>query len=122
MKIQSVGNVILKVLTYVRTHPKELLVPQKNEYVGICLFRGGSRRIFKIINILTYTCPNHSGVVAIYSPDQFGHVLHSYCIREVLEKILDTRFLLCTLRKCLKKAIFGVFKAFISNFLYYNRY
>ena len=39
-----------------------------------------------------------------------------------LKKISDTRFSLFALKKCLKMAFFGVFKAFISNFLYYNLY
>ena len=71
---------------------------------------------------MTYKCPNHSGVGVIDSPDRFEHVLHSYCIHQVLEKISDTRFSLSALKKCLKMAFFGVFKAFISNFLYYNLY
>ena len=45
-----------------------------------------------MMNILRYTCPNHSGVGAIGSPDRFEHVLHPYYILEVFEKNLGTRF------------------------------
>ena len=71
-------------------------------------FRGEfAETVSKIDNILTYTCPNHSGVGVI---------------DKVLEKISDTKFSLSDLKKCLKIVFFGVFKAFISNFLYYNLY
>ena len=46
---------------------------------------GGSRQFCKMVNIFTYTCPNHSGVSAIDSPDRLEHVLHPYCILEALE-------------------------------------
>ena len=37
-----------------------------------------------------------------------------------VKKISATRFRLSVLKNCLKIAFFGLFKAFISNFLYYN--
>ena len=52
--------------------------------------------------------------------------LNMFCIHiaymKSLKKISDARFSLSVLKKCLKMAFFGVFKAFISNFLYYNLY
>ena len=50
--------------------------------------------------------------------------LNMFCIHIVymksLEKNSDTRFRLSVLRNWPKMAFFAVFKAFISNFLYYN--
>ena len=36
--------------------------------------------------VFIYTCPNHSGVGVIDTPDPFEHVLYPYYILEVLEK------------------------------------
>ena len=72
-----------------------------------------------MINILTHTCPNHSGVSANDSPDHSEQVFDAYYIREVLEKNFTHDILMVRPQKY---AFFGVFKAFISNFLYYNLY
>ena len=103
-------------------HNYVVRICKKNPPTRGNFFLGGrvAETVSKIGNILTYTCPNHSGVGVIDSPDRFEHVLHSYCIHQVLEKISDTKFSLSDLKKCLKIVFFGVFKAFISNFLYYN--
>ena len=68
-----------------------------------------------MVNIFAYTCPNRSGVGAIDSPDGFEHVFDPYYIREVLEKIFTRDILMVRPQKL---AFFGVFKAFVSNFLY----
>ena len=58
-----------------------------SDFLGI-FFRGEfAETVSKIDNILTYTCPNHSGVGAIDSPDRFEHVFDPYYILEALEKI-----------------------------------
>ena len=55
--------------------------------MGIFFFRGGVCRSFsKMVNMFIYTCPNHSGVGVIDTPDPFEHVLYPYHILEVLEK------------------------------------
>ena len=83
---------------------------------------GVVREFFKIDNFFTYTCPNHSRVGAIDSPDRFDDVLHPYYILEALEIFSGATFSSFVLEKWLKMAFFAVFKAFISNFLYYNLY
>ena len=75
-----------------------------------------------MVNIFTYTCPNHSGVGAIDSPDRFEHVFDPYYTLEVLEKIFKHEISIVRPQKLAKIVFFGVFKAFISNFLYYNLY
>ena len=50
---------------------------------------GGCRTFLKMVNIFTYTCPNHSGDGAIDSPDRFEHVFDPYYTLEVLEKIFE---------------------------------
>ena len=44
-----------------------------------------------MVNIFTYTCPNHSGVGAIDSPDRFEHVFEPYYIRKAPRKKINTR-------------------------------
>ena len=39
-----------------------------------------------MVNIFTYTCPNHFGVGAIDSSDQFEHVFDPQRIQKVFEK------------------------------------
>ena len=75
-----------------------------------------------MMNIFRYTCPNHSGVGAIGSPDRFEHVLHPYYILEVFEKKFRHEILIVRPQKSAKNGLFWCFKAFISNFLYYNLY
>ena len=73
-------------------------------------FRGGvCRTFFKIVNILTYTCPNHSGVGVIDSPDRFQHVLHSYCIHQVLEKNFRHEIFIVRPQKMPKNGLFWRF-------------
>ena len=92
-------------------------------HMGIFVFRGGgSRPFWKMVNIFTYTCPNHLGVSAIDNSDRFEHVLHPYRILEVLEKNFRDEILIVHPQKWAKNALFWCFKAFISNFLYYNLY
>ena len=50
---------------------------------------GGWDSFFKKVNIFTYTCPNHSGVGAIDSPDRFEHVFDPYYTLEVHEKSFE---------------------------------
>ena len=72
--------------------------------------------------VFTYTCQNHSGVSAIDSPDRFEHVFDPYYILEVSEKILRLEILIVRPQKWAKICLFAVFKAFTSNFFYYNLY
>ena len=90
--------------------------------MGIFFYVGGLRYFFKIDNFFAYTCPNHSRVGAIDNPDRFDDVLHPYYILEAIENFFDTNFGLCILRNWLEIAFVAVFKAFISNFLFYNLY
>ena len=50
-----------------------------------------------MVNIFTYTCPNHSGVGAIDSPDRFEHVCDPYCIQEIPEKTFACQVLMVRL-------------------------
>ena len=84
----------------------------------MCL--GGCRTFFKMVNILTYTCPNHSGVGVIDSPDRFEHVSNQYYILEVPGKFFRDENIFVRAEKLAKNAFFGVFKAFISDFLSCN--
>ena len=61
-----------------------------------------------MVNIFTYTCPNHSGVGAIDRADQLEHVFHPYYMLEVREKISETGLRLLVLRNWLKMSFFGV--------------
>ena len=70
----------------------------------------------------TYAHPNRSGVGAIDSPDRFEHVFDPYYILEVSEKNFRLEILIVRPQKWAKICLFAVFKAFISNFLYYNLY
>ena len=84
---------------------------------------GGLRYFFKIDNFFTYTCPNHSRVGAIDSPDRSEHVLHPYYILEALENFFGHDIFIIRPRNMAKNGFFfAVFKAFINNFLYYNLY
>ena len=83
-------------------------------------FRGGVCRPFwKVINIFACTCPNHSGVGAIDNLDRFEQVFDTYYIPEASEKIFTDDI---SMVRPQKMYIFGVLKAFISNFTYYNLY
>ena len=64
-------------------------------------------------------CPNRSRVGAIDSPDRFEHVFDPYYVQEVLEKIFTH---VVSMVRAQKVVFFSVFKAFVSNFLYYNLY
>ena len=61
-----------------------------------------------MVNIFTYTCPNHSGVGAIDSADQLEHVFYPYYMLEVREKISEKGLRLLVLRNWLKMSFFGV--------------
>ena len=67
--------------------------------------------------IFACKCPNRSGVGAIDNPDRFEQVFDPYYIHEVLEKIFTYDISMVRRQKML---IFGVLKAFISKFTYYN--
>ena len=82
-------------------------------------FRGGMQAVLKVINIFSCTCPNHSGVGAIDNLDRFEQVFDTYYIPEALEKIFTDDI---SMVRPQKMYIFGVLKAFISNFTYYNLY
>ena len=81
--------------------------------------RGGCRPFWKVINIFACTCPNHSGVGAIDNLDRFEQVFDTYYIPEASEKIFTDDI---SMVRPQKMYIFGVLKAFISNFTYYNLY
>ena len=82
----------------------------KGKIVEMGIFLGGGcRTFFKIVNILTYTCPNHSGVGVIDSPDRFEHVLHSYCIHQVLEKNFRHEIFIVRPQKMPKNGLFWRF-------------
>ena len=72
-----------------------------------------------MINIFAYTSPNHSEVGAIDNPDQFEQVFDTYYIPETSEKIFMDDISMVRPQKIV---VFGGFKAFISNFAYYNLY
>ena len=98
--------------------------PVKNflelESIWEFFFRGGGCRPFwKVINIFACTCPNHSGVGAIDNLDRFEQVFDTYYIPEASEKIFTDDI---SMVRPQKMYIFGVLKAFISNFTYYNLY
>ena len=61
-----------------------------------------------VVNIFTYTRPNHSEVGAIDSTDQLEHVFYPYYMLEVREKISETGLRLLVLRNWLKMSFFGV--------------
>ena len=82
------------------------------------VFLGGGA-FWKVINIFACTCPNRSGVGAIDNPDRFEQVFDPYYILEVPEKIFTHDISMVRRQKML---IFGVLKAFISKFTYYNLY
>ena len=93
---------------------------QKRVKMGIFFFRGGVCRPFwKVINIFACTCPNRSGVGSVDNPDRFEQVFDPYYILEVPEKIFTHDISMVRRQKML---IFGVLKAFISKFTYYNLY
>ena len=72
-----------------------------------------------MINIFAYTSPNRSGVGAIDNPDQFEQVFDTCHIPEPSEKIFTDDI---SMARPQKMYFFGVYKAFISNFTYYNLY
>ena len=72
-----------------------------------------------MINIFACTCPDRSVVGAIDNPDRFEQVFDPYYILEVPEKIFTHDISMVRRQKML---IFGVLKAFISKFTYYNLY
>ena len=72
-----------------------------------------------MINIFAYTSPNRSGVGAIDNPDRFEQVFDTYYIPEVSEKIFMDDI---SMVRPQKTYVFGGYKAFISNFTYYNLY
>ena len=72
-----------------------------------------------MINIFAYTSPNRLGVDAINNPDRFEQVFDTYYIPEVSEKIFMDDI---SMVRPQKTYVFGGYKAFISNFTYYNLY
>ena len=82
---------------------------------------GGCRPSSKMSNIFRCTCPNHSGVGAIDSPDQFFQDFDTYYLTEVSEK--EKNFTInISMDNPQKMYNFCVLKALISNFTYYKRY
>ena len=61
-----------------------------------------------MVNIFTYTCPNHMGVGAIDSPDRFEHVPNQYYILEVPGKIFKYEISIVRVEKLAKMAFFGM--------------
>ena len=72
-----------------------------------------------MVNIFAYTSPNRSGFGAIDSPDQFEQLFDTYYIPEASEKIFIHDI---SMVRPSKTSVFGGYKAFISNFTYYNLY
>ena len=73
-----------------------------------------------MINIFACTRPNRSGVDAINNPDLFEQVFDTYLsYPEVSEKIFMDDI---SMVRPQKTYVFGGYKAFISNFTYYNLY
>ena len=64
-----------------------------------------------MVNIFTYTCPNHSGVGAIDSPDPFEDVFHPNYILEVPEKNFGYEISTVRPQKLPKNGFFDLFKA-----------
>ena len=104
----------------------QMMFPIKNvekisqKYMGI--FGGGGfvcRRFWKKINIFACTCPNRSGVGAIDNLDRFEQVFDTYYIPEASENNFTDDI---SMVRPQKMYIFGVLKAFISKFTYYNLY
>ena len=83
---------------------------------------GRVSKFLKIVYIFTYTCPNRLKVGASDSPDRFEHVSNPNYIREAPENNFKLEILMVRPRKLTKNSLFGVLKAFISNFLYHNLY
>ena len=102
-------------------HARTILVGLSftNIYTYRNFFLGGGRPFRKMVNIFAYTCPNRSGVGAINNPDRSEQVFDAYYISEVSKKNSWATFRWSVLRKC---EFLVVFKAFISNFAYYNLY
>ena len=72
-----------------------------------------------MINLFACTCSKRSGAGAIDNPDRFEQVFDPYHILEVPEKIFTRDISMVRRQKIL---IFGVLKAFIRKFTYYNVY
>ena len=70
-------------------------------------------------NIFTCRRPNRSRVGAIDHPDRFEEVSDQHYIPDVTEKNFKDDSSMIHRQKTF---IFGVLKAFISNFTYYNVY
>ena len=70
-------------------------------------------------NIFTWRRPNRSGVGATDHPDQSEEVPDQHYIPDVTEKNFKDDISMIHRQKTF---IFGVFKAFISNFTYYSAY
>ena len=74
-----------------------------------------------MINIFACTCPNHSGVGAIDYLDRLEQHFdtRAYYIPEASENIFTDDI---SMVRPQKMYVFGVLKAFIGNFTYYNLY
>ena len=72
-----------------------------------------------MVNIFAYTNPKRSGFDGIDNPDRFEQVFDTYDIPEASEKIFMDD--ISMVRPSLM-SVFGGYKAFISNFSYYNLY
>ena len=94
-------------------------MPQYVGNVGNFFREGFWGPFWKVINIFACTCPNRSGVGSIDNPDRFEQVFDPYYILEVPDKIFTHDISMVRRQKML---IFGVLKAFISKFTYYNLY
>ena len=68
-----------------------------------------------MINIFACTCPNHSGNFAIDNLDQLEQVFGTHYIPEASEKVFTYDI---SMVRPQEMCIFGVLKAFISNFTY----
>ena len=70
-------------------------------------------------NIFTCRRPNRSIIDAIDDPDRSEQVPDQHYIADVTEKFLKDDIWMIHRQKTF---IFGILKAFISNFTYYNLY
>ena len=82
-----------------------ILISDTISNLGI-FFWGGCRNFGKLVNIVTYTCPNHSRVGAIDSPDRLEHVLHPYCILEAIENFFGHELWIVRAQKLAKNDLF----------------
>ena len=87
--------------------------------MGIFFLGGPDEGIFAIWPISSCRRPNRLGGSAIDHPDRSEQVPDQQYIPDVTEKIFKDDISMIHRQKTF---IFGVLKAFISNFTYYNLY